>query len=51
MGDLLKNKKVVGAVLALLLGGLSAFVGYNVKDEICNCPKVCESAPAAQPAQ
>ncbi len=47
MKDLLKNKKVVALVVGLLLSGLSAVVGFNLKDEICACEeKACVSAPA-----
>jgi hypothetical protein len=47
MGELLKNKKVIGVVVALLLAGLSAVVGYSVKDEVCGAPAAAIAAPAA----
>ncbi len=45
MGELLKNKKLVGMVVGLLLAGLGSLVGWNVKDEVC---PVAEKAPAVE---
>lgn len=44
MGEILKNKKVVIMIVSLILAGLSAVVGFGVKDELCG-PKVESVAP------
>ncbi len=50
MSELLKNKKVIALIVGLALAGLSAVVGFSVKDEICGSAPAAISAPAAPAA-
>ena len=52
MGDIIKNKKVMAVIVSLILAGVSALVGYSVKDEVCGVVKQESQVlgPAAVPA-
>lgn len=49
MKEILKSKAVVALLVGVALAGLSAVVGYNVQDAICEAPaKVEASKPSAE---
>lgn len=44
--DLLKNKAVMGILIALIVGVLSAVLGFDVKESICTEAPAAAEEPA-----